>query len=325
MSTYVRVQEVEHEIGPTGRLVLRVTSPDVEIRTVPGATARVRVELEIRAASDAEADAAFESARFAVRSEADLLEVVEPRRGDGGLGTIGRLLGLATGRVGASVTAEVPPGAAVSYAGVSGDLVGRGMRGAQEYRTVSGDLVLTDVGGAIRIGGVSSDVALRAAEPITLHANSVSGDLSVVAPRLDESRLVTVSGDVELDAELAAGGSHRVETVSGDLAVATAGGLTLEVRGLSTDVSVTLPHRSEGSRDRRRYVIGDGAASLLFSSMSGDVRVGDARRAPGPPAQPTHPAPPIGPDEQLAILRALERGEIDVETATRRLGGLADG
>jgi hypothetical protein len=62
--------------------------------------------------------------------------------------------------------------------------------------------------------------------------------------------------------------------------------------------------------------------------MSGDIEVRPPRRtgsAPPPPAPVTPPAPPrppsIGDDEQLSILQALERGEIDVEEATRRLGG----
>jgi hypothetical protein len=96
---------------------------------------------------------------------------------------------------------------------------------------------------------------------------------------------------------------------------------------------ISVPHRSEGSRDRRRYVIGDGAASLLFSSMSGDVmarpsrRFSESIRMPAPPTPPTPPTPPaapaapMAPDEQLAILQALERGEIDIEEASERLAG----
>jgi hypothetical protein len=33
------------------------------------------------------------------------------------------------------------------------------------------------------------------------------------------------------------------------------------------------------------------------------------------------PAAPIAPDEQLAILQALERGEIDIDEASERLAG----
>jgi hypothetical protein len=130
--------------------------------------------------------------------------------------------------------------------------------------------------------------------------------------------------------------------VSGDLSLGIVGGVTLEVRGLSTDVDVNVAHRTEGSRDRRRYVIGDGAANVTFTSMSGDVSVGPARRVggtfrppipPTPPFPPTPPADPVSPTpqappltpldeaEQLEILRALERGDIDIETASRRLAG----
>jgi hypothetical protein len=138
---------------------------------------------------------------------------------------------------------------------------------------------------------------------------------------------VTVSGDAELEGDLAAA-HHRVETVSGDLSLGLVGGLTLEVRGLSTDGSGAVAHRSEGSRERRRYVIGDGAATLQFSSMSGDVVVHTARRVaapppatPPPPMPPAPPTPPLAPGEQMAVLRALERGDIDVDEASRRLAG----
>jgi hypothetical protein len=326
MATFVRVQEVEHEIGAGGRFTLRVTSPDVELRGIDGTTARVRIEYELRAGTDAEADEAFESIQYRVQRADGLLEVSEPRRPDHGLGSIGRLLGISGVRV---ETRVIPESAAIAYTGVSADVTGIGLRGTQEYRTVSGDLVLSDLGGPIRVTGVSSDVSLRAEEPIRLHANSVSGDLSVIAPRIDECRVVTVSGDVELEGDLVAA-HHRVETVSGDLSLGIVGGLVLEVRGLSTDVDVNVAHRSEGSRDRRRYVIGDGAAQLQFSSMSGDVVVHAARRismpaAPVPPVAPeppTPPTPPLSPDAQLAVLQALERGDIDVDEATRRLSGV---
>ncbi len=58
MATFVRNQEIEHEIGPGGRFSLRVTSSDVELRGVEGTTARVRVEFDLRGANDAEVDEA---------------------------------------------------------------------------------------------------------------------------------------------------------------------------------------------------------------------------------------------------------------------------
>ena len=71
--------------------------------------------------------------------------------------------------------------------------------------------------------------------------------------------------------------------------------------------------------------------------MSGDLSINRPRRldrlVPQPPAAPAPPAPPTPAagaapstqpptaEEQLAILQALERGEIDVEEASRRLAG----
>ena len=196
----------------------------------------------------------------------------------------------------------------------------------QQYRTVSGDLVLDGVGGDVQIKGVSSDVSLRADAPLaSLEINTVSGDVSAFAPSIGLLRAVTVSGDLELEGVLADGPQHRIETVSGDLSLGVGDNLTVEVRGLSTDADVRLPHRSEGSRDRRRYVIGDGKPQLLFSSMSGDIEVRPPRRTsavPPAPLPPPAPRPPaVDQDEQMAVLRALERGEIDVEEATRRLAG----
>ena len=332
MASFVRTQEIEHEIGPTGRFSLRVTASDVELRHAPGGTARVRIEFDLRAATDGEADEIFERVRYRVNAGSGVLEVAEPKQTDMGLSAIVRLLGGDGGHAGARVVAELPPRATVNFNGVSAELIATGLTGPQEYRTVSGDMVLSDAAGEVRIHSVSGDVSLRGVGPATLHANLVSGDIAAYAPSFGRTRVVTVSGDIELEGELADGGEHRMETVSGDLSLGAVAGMTLEVRGLSTDVDISLPHRSEGSRDRRRYVIGHGGPLVAFSSMSGDVSVGPARRfesrlsAPRPSAPPAPPPPPrppsaVGEGEQLEILRALEAGDIDVDEATRRLAG----
>jgi len=289
MAVFVRLQEIEHEIGPTGRFALRVTSPDVELRATDGGRARVRIQFEIRAESEAEADVLFERVRFHVSDRDGSLEVAEPKlAGSRGIGSLVRIFGIGGARVDASVTAEFPARADLVFDGVSADVTATGFTGNQHYRTVTGDLVLAQVAGDVRVRGISSDVSLRADEPLRLELNTVSGDVSAFAPRFDDLRLVTVSGDIELEGELGPHREHRVETVSGDFRLGVLGGVTIEVRALSSDVHVSLPHRSEGSRDRRRYIIDGGEASLLFSSMSGDITAGAARRTtrvpPAPPA-----------------------------------------
>jgi len=329
MATYVRTQEIAHEIGARGHFALRVTSPDVELRAGDGTRATARIEFELRANSEEEADELFERVRFRVRKGEGLLEVTEPRKTEPGIGGIVRLLTMGGATVGAVITGTLPDHTEIAFEGVSADVTAAGFHGAQQYRTVSGDLVLDRIGGDVRVRAVSGDASIRADRPMKLEMNTVSGDISAVAPRFDALRLVTVSGDVELEGEFAREPLHRVETVSGDLSLGVVDGLTLEVRGLSSDTRVSVPHRSEGSRDRRRYIIGGGEGSLQFSTMSGDARVRPGRRTsvpmpPAPPEPPTPPRPPVvavDPDQELEILRALESGEIDVDEATARLTG----
>ena len=331
MATFVRTQEIEHEIGPTGSLQLRITSADVRIRGIEGGVARVRAIFEVRAADEAAADEVFAAVQLRVVRDPQALGISEPERHMHGLpGGLHRLLGMPHADL--SVEVELPAGAEMQFDGVSADLTATGLHGSQRFKTVSGDLVLTDVAGELALHSVSGDATVRAIGELGLQAGSVSGDFSIVAPRIASLRANTVSGDLEIEAELTGGDSHRVETVSGDLTLGLVGSnLDMEVRGLSTDVRCDLPHRSEGSRDRRRYIVGDGGPRLLFSSMSGDVSVRAARRGaapgagqpaepPAPPDVPQAPTSPPAPDERLAILRALERGELTVDEALRRLG-----
>jgi DUF4097 and DUF4098 domain-containing protein YvlB len=221
-----------------------------------------------------------------------------------------------------SIEAEVPFACSLRADTVSGDLTATGLIGQQRYNTVSGDLLITAAGGEVATNAVSGDVTIRADANLSLRTNAVSGDLSAVALTFGALRANSVSGDLELEGAFAHGGDHRIDTVSGDLHIGLVGGATIEVRGLSTDVASTLPHQLKGRLDRRWMVIGDGASQITFNSMSGDVRVAAPRRRDAA-STASRPAPATAAAQavDLEVLRALERGEIDVEEATRRLSG----
>ena len=339
MATYVRQQEIRHRIGPAGRFQLKVTDGEVRIRPAEGDEVRLRATFEIGAGSDEEADRVLDVAKLIVSSGDSYLDVQAP--GDGQLGGLTQALGLPdrstlrrwiTGspRVELSVDVEAPARCELRIDTVSGDLVVHGMRGEQRYNTVSGDQYLTEIGGSVRSNSVSGDGTMRADEPIRVRAESVSGDLSVTSPRLEELRLTTVSGDLEIGGELARSGEHRIESVSGDLLFGLIGSATFDVRGISTDIQAEMAHRLEGRMDRRRVVIGTGEPTIVFSSMSGDVVVRNPRRLERQIAsqsalqatratQSSAEKAPMS-EEAIEVLRALERGEIDVEEASRRLG-----
>ena len=324
MATFVRTQSISHRIGERGRLALRITTGDVRVKAAPGDEASVHVTFEIAAASDEEADRVFEEIKLHVEADGGQLTVEEERDGVSGLGSaISRLFG-GRGRIQLKVEAQLPPMAELRLDGVTADVQAEGLRGEQRYATVSGDLYLTDLGGSLRINSVSGDVTLRASEPIDLRVEAVSGDLNAITPHLDGLRASSVSGDIEIEAALGAG-EFGVETVSGDLTVGLLGGASFQVRGLSTDIHSDLDHRIEGHRDRRRVTVGAGGPEFSFSSMSGDLAIRRPRRidAGSQPAKSASASPPSAED-QLAVLRALEAGEIDVDEAARRLDDQTD-
>jgi hypothetical protein len=315
MATYVRTQTIDHPVGEAGRVSLNVTEGDIRARGIPGGDAHVRATFEIRAASEAEADRIFGEVQLRVTRGESELNVGDESTG-ASLGSIVSRLFRSNGHAEVSVEAEVPAGSRLKLTSVSADAEVSGMRGEQRYRTVSGDLRLSDLGGSVSVDAVSGDMRLRSEEPVAVQAQSVSGDVSITAPILRALRATTVSGDVEVEGELDGRGDFRVETVSGDLVVGLVGSAVFEVHGISTDVRSELDHRLEGQVDRRRLIIGSGGPRVAFNSMSGDVRVRRPRRIT--PTQPTSE-----PDRatELEILRALERGEISVDEATRRLAG----
>lgn len=328
MATFVRTQTIDHTIGQDGRLTLKVTSGDVALHGGSGDEVRVRANYEIRASSEDEANRVFAEAQLQVDRGDGYLIVQEPDDHTSLGALVGRIFS-GRGHVEMTVNVDMPAGAEVHLAGVSADVNVDGLQGDQRYATVSGDLTLARSGGSVRVNSVSGDVTVRAGQPVSVRAETVSGDLTVVAPVIRGMRANAVSGDVEIEGQLALGEEYRVDTVSGDVMIGLLGGASFEVRGISSDVVSDLDHRIEGPQDRRRVVVGAGGPNFLFNSMSGDLSIRRPRRldrmVPVPEAPPAPPPPPAAPppsaEDQLAILQALERGEIDVEEATRRLSG----
>jgi len=210
-------------------------------------------------------------------------------------------------RGGIDFDVSVPAGARVDVQAVSADIDSHGLLGDQQYKAVSGDLTIVAVGGRVSATTVSGDVRLNGAQPLEANVTTTSGDGEISAPLFQPLRIRTVSGDMSVHGGLADGPQHTVETVSGDLSIEAASGLTVDTkRGLDFT-----------KKEHRPVVVGDGKANLRFRSLSGDV---DLSWVSGPAAFAAE-QPQMSTEDSLEILRALERGEIDVEEASRRLEG----
>ncbi|MEO6351001.1 MAG: DUF4097 family beta strand repeat-containing protein [Candidatus Limnocylindrales bacterium] len=198
----------------------------------------------------------------------------------------------------------VPRNARVDISSVSSDIESHHIYGDQTYKTVSGDLLVDGTSGRVSATTVSGDLQLTAIDALEANLTTTSGDVEAFAKTFAPVRVRTVSGDVDLRGGFASGPQHTVETVSGDLSIDAMSGLSVDTkRGL--DFS---------KQNKGPIVSGDGSANLRFRSLSGDVRLSGFSAA-----QP--PQPQANREDSMEILRALERGEIDVDEASRRLEG----
>jgi DUF4097 and DUF4098 domain-containing protein YvlB len=317
MTSDARPVAIDHPIGPTGQLTVKVATGDVRLVPSPDDHVRAR-STDGRPLPD----------DFTIEAGDGSLSIRETRR------FLGMDLVLDRERS-VGIVVEVPPAAETTVQTASGDITANGLRGEQHYRSASGAVGLEDARGRITTETVSGDISIGTDGLVELIVKTVSGDLTIDGERIERVRLTTTSGDIRLLTSLGAG-PHAIETLSGDALLAAHSGIRIQARTISGDLRSDLPHTAAGMMGRRSLTVGDGAVELSFRSVSGDLRVVDPRttrgravRTPPSPPNPPDPSSPPNPpapittdDRRLEILRSLERGEIDVTTAGDRLARL---
>lgn len=280
---------LHHVIGRDGRFVLSSPDGDVRIRGIDGDTVHVRSTHDL------------DLGHLVVERDDHRL-VLDAGRGAG------------HPRSG-DLVIDVPASAEVVIEGDSVDVEVERLTGVQRFRTGSGDLRLHDVRGAVSAEVMSGDLDIVADGPIQLDIRIVSGDLAVQAGSIAALRATTTSGDVRVDGRFDGDGPYTIETVSGDVAIAPEGPVRVDLRTVTGDISSDVPATSGDGRGRRSVVVGSGGPTVDVRSTSGDVRIVAARARDAAP-------PTVDDDPQLDVLQALERGEIEIDEARRRLEAL---
>lgn len=321
MTTSLGPDVLEHVIGPTGQLTLRLPAGSVELRGTDGDTVRIR-DLDGRPLEDL----------FQIDREPNRLVL---RVRDGIHIDFGGLLrgGLRPGS--SRLEVDLPRGANLDVDCASAEIAASRLGGEQRYRSASGTISLTQVSGSVNAESVSGEVDIEAEGELRLAGRSVSGDISLRGGRLPALTLASTSGDIEIDAVLDGSGPYGIQTVSGDVQVQAHGGVRVEGKTVTGEIIGHATQRADSRRGKHSVVVGDGRALLTFKSISGDLRIDDptpasgvavSPAAPEPPAPLAPPAPPELPDphdaERLAILRDLETGAIDVAEAGAKLAAL---
>ncbi len=320
MSTTV-IHTIEHDIGIDGVLEIRLGDGDIRLRGIDGTTVRVSPDQ----GDDLDG-------RLTVDRGAGSLSIRPDRRDVfGETWHAGRTPDLAI---------DAPRGATLVVDSSSGDITAESFSGEQRYRSASGDIRLRGVSGHLTVEAVSGDVDATITGEATISARTVSGDLGLRAATIATLRATTTSGDIRLAGRLGGRGPFTIESVSGDALLALAGDVRVDLQTVAGDLHSEIPGRSESRPGKRSMAIGSGGPTLSVRTMSGDVRIVRANPVARDEPRTTlvHDAPPTvvvvhdpaadgevpdlvdaAADARLAILRALERGEIDVAEAGRRL------
>lgn len=286
----------EHTIGRDGLLVLRLTDGDARLTGVDGD-------------------------QVAVRSmDGEPLDGFVFERGE-------RSLEVTTqGADSADIDIEVPTGATVILEARSADVTVAELSGDVRLTTTSGDLAVRNVSGTLTAEAVSGDLEIVANGTLSVEARTVSGDLELRARDLQRLKATTTSGDLRIVGQFVGAGPFVIETVSGDTSLVPLGDVRIEAATLTGDIHGRgIGHRS--SRDNGPIVVGSGdGPSIAFRSTSGDLSIDPrASRDAEPPritARAEETAAAADDDTTLSILRALERGEIDLAEASRRFAAL---
>jgi DUF4097 and DUF4098 domain-containing protein YvlB len=167
---------------------------------------------------------------------------------------------------------------------VSGDASAIGTPGATLVKTISGDASVSGVSNAneLRAMTVSGDVTVTGAKARAVDADSISGSVTLTDVACDRATAKSISGDIAFGGALARSGRYEFKSQSGDIRVTLAGtpGFELDASSFSGNVRSDLPITiragepiggSRGPGKKVRGTFGDGSASLVLVSFSGNV------------------------------------------------------
>ncbi|MEU7635736.1 DUF4097 family beta strand repeat-containing protein [Streptomyces sp. NPDC039016] len=210
----------------------------------------------------------------------------------------------------AVVSVTVPATTRVEVGVVGAGAVVSGISGRTELRGVNGDSTLVGLSGPVRADTVAGNVEAQALTG-NLQFNSVSGDLTVVEGIGGAVHADSVSGDMVLDLDPAAGAEIDLTTVSGEIAIRLPDPADAKVDAGTTTGAVTNAFddlRVTGQWGAKRITgsLGAGTGRLKATTVSGALALlrrpasqepdGPAGEKPagGPGDGPSPTTPPAG-------------------------------
>ena len=322
------VVEKRFEVSGMPRLRVGNVSGETDITVGPSNEVFIRARKRVHGWSEERARRLLENVEIRMEQSGEEI-VVEPRLFQQERGWLDLFRG---GRVAVDFDIRVPRETNIDANTVSGDLAVTGTRGQHEVRSVSGDVTIEDVQGPMQVRSVSGDINVTGFAG-RVEANSVSGEIEFSRSKVKMPDVVTVSGDVAIDAVTLPDndGESRLKTVSGDIEVVIAeANAEVGYNTVSGDAIVEVNARVEktGKRDRK-ILIGEGGPRIRVKSVSGDLKVArshddgvEAEEHEAAEAMPMAAPAAERPQPSAAareILERVARGELSVDDAASAL------
>jgi hypothetical protein len=235
-------------------------------------------------------------------------------------------IGLGTTPPEVDYTIQAPFKSEVAVRTVSGPVQITNIQGSVYVRSVNGDLYLQTITGNAMVHSVNGRFSGQELAG-NLGARTVDGAIGVRGSRLASLSARTVSGDISLESPLDPQGTYSAQSVSGNLHLFLPGDTRAVIQLTSTSgkAQCDLPCAvSESRRGLWRGVLNGGGATVDFHTVSGNLLVGMSGPQEPPPMGQAEPAQPQASGEapEMAVLRAVERGELTVEDALKQLEDL---
>jgi len=235
-------------------------------------------------------------------------------------------LGLGTTPPEVEYSVQVPRKSEVAVRSVGGPIQISDLQGSVYARSVNGDIYLTRLTGSAIVHGVNGRIS---AQEVSGHlgARTVDSSITVRQSRLSTLSAKTVSGNISLESPLDPQGSYSAHTISGSihLFLPADAAATIQFTSTSGKVQCDLPCQvSESRRGLWRALLNGGGVSVDLHSVSGDLLVALAgpEEPPSAAGEPTVTPQPAPEAPEMAVLRAVERGDLTVEEALKQLDDL---
>ena len=169
---------------------------------------------------------------------------------------------------------RVPSGVALTLDGTSADLIVRGIKGALVARTVSGDVQVEVHSKSVNAQTVSGDLTVLAPHAVETKVSTVSGDADVEGGTFTRLELKSVSGDVDIHGAAAPDAVVKAESLSGDVRFDAPSALSAQVtlKTFSGEKRCDFEgYGKVGDGKRTLLKVGDGRGNITLTSFSGDV------------------------------------------------------